>query len=472
MREYNFGHFLYILRSDAGLTQFQLGKLVGVSDKAVSKWENGVSKPQRDILYKLSEVLGVSIDELLSCKYHSCENENVKGVFATRKQLWSKALDAMHNRYSEFVPIEILNRFLSEKADIENTDMIVYFDFLSALVSEAKKNGEHIRIKGGVASSFVAYLMGATEVNPLKPHYYCPDCKRVIFDDRVKSGWDLPSINCSCSKTMRSDGHGIPFEVYHSDIQRNIALAVDVSPEFLLSAKKCAEEYFKECKIKTEERDGHICMITVTTQKSEQRILFFADDELAHYKLLEERTATSFDRVRFDTADILREFQKGNTDGITEFKSTFTKNMLEKVSPSLFNDLIQISGLSHAVGGWRDNAEALIQQGFSIGETIAYRDDVFNYVRKRMISKGFTDTGFAYKVMEDTRRGVYSKNGIPDEVEHHLRAVGTEDWFVDSVGKIGYLFQKAHGISYVRTAVILMWYKLHYPKEFNEIMML
>ena len=68
MRDYSFGNFLHQLRTRSGLTQFQLGALVGVSDKAVSKWENGSAKPQSGILSKLGEVLGVSVDELLSCK--------------------------------------------------------------------------------------------------------------------------------------------------------------------------------------------------------------------------------------------------------------------------------------------------------------------------------------------------------------------------------------------------------------------
>mgnify|MGYP004686792535 CR=1 FL=1 len=46
MRDYSFGNFISALRVRRGLSQYQLGALVGVSDKAVSKWENGVSKPE------------------------------------------------------------------------------------------------------------------------------------------------------------------------------------------------------------------------------------------------------------------------------------------------------------------------------------------------------------------------------------------------------------------------------------------
>ncbi|MBQ9007898.1 MAG: helix-turn-helix domain-containing protein [Clostridia bacterium] len=66
MRDYAFGNMIAALRYKQGFSQFQLGKLVGVSDKAVSKWENGSSKPKMETCHKLARVLGITLDELLS----------------------------------------------------------------------------------------------------------------------------------------------------------------------------------------------------------------------------------------------------------------------------------------------------------------------------------------------------------------------------------------------------------------------
>lgn len=66
MRDYSFGNFISALRQRKGLSQYQLGVLVGVSDKAVSKWENGESEPSIDKLIKLSKYFGVNIDESMS----------------------------------------------------------------------------------------------------------------------------------------------------------------------------------------------------------------------------------------------------------------------------------------------------------------------------------------------------------------------------------------------------------------------
>ena len=85
--------------------------------------------------------------------------------------------------------------------------------------------------------------------------------------------------------------------------------------------------------------------------------------------------------------------------------------------------------------------------------------------------KGIVNTGYAYKIMEDTRKGMYFRDGVSDEMKKQLKDIEIEDWFIDSIGKIQYLFQKAHGITFVKLAATLMWYKIHYPKEFAEIML-
>ena len=66
MQDIEFGNRLYQLRRKAGLSQAQLGAKVGVSNKAVSKWENGQAKPGLDIVNKLADILSVSVDELLN----------------------------------------------------------------------------------------------------------------------------------------------------------------------------------------------------------------------------------------------------------------------------------------------------------------------------------------------------------------------------------------------------------------------
>ena len=65
MNDYDFGNQLCMLREKACLSQKQLADSVGVSDKAVSKWENGASKPTTDTLRKLAAFFSVSVEDLL-----------------------------------------------------------------------------------------------------------------------------------------------------------------------------------------------------------------------------------------------------------------------------------------------------------------------------------------------------------------------------------------------------------------------
>ena len=65
MNDYRFGNYVFELRQKAGLSQAELADALGVTDKAVSKWENGKAKPSTNALRKLSAFFGVSVERLL-----------------------------------------------------------------------------------------------------------------------------------------------------------------------------------------------------------------------------------------------------------------------------------------------------------------------------------------------------------------------------------------------------------------------
>ena len=65
MNDYSFGNYLYEMRKRTGMSQNELGEQLGVSGKAVSKWETGAAKPKTEVLRRLSALWGISVDELL-----------------------------------------------------------------------------------------------------------------------------------------------------------------------------------------------------------------------------------------------------------------------------------------------------------------------------------------------------------------------------------------------------------------------
>ncbi len=68
MTKQTFGATISALRKEKGMTQLDLARQMGVTDKAVSKWERDLSFPDVTSLPRLAEVLGTSVDELLEVK--------------------------------------------------------------------------------------------------------------------------------------------------------------------------------------------------------------------------------------------------------------------------------------------------------------------------------------------------------------------------------------------------------------------
>ena len=74
----DFGKFLYELRKEKGLTQAALAQILGVTNKAVSKWETGEAMPETSLLRPIAEVFGVTVDELLSGRRSDFKKQSVE----------------------------------------------------------------------------------------------------------------------------------------------------------------------------------------------------------------------------------------------------------------------------------------------------------------------------------------------------------------------------------------------------------
>ena len=78
MDQIKIGRFIAECRKKANLTQMQLAEKLGITDKAVSKWERGVAMPDTSIMLKLCDILCISVNELLSGEKINMENNNQK----------------------------------------------------------------------------------------------------------------------------------------------------------------------------------------------------------------------------------------------------------------------------------------------------------------------------------------------------------------------------------------------------------
>ncbi len=78
MNQIKIGRFIAECRKKTNLTQMQLAEKLGITDKAISKWERGMAMPDTSIMLQLCDILGISVNELLSGEKLDMQNNNQK----------------------------------------------------------------------------------------------------------------------------------------------------------------------------------------------------------------------------------------------------------------------------------------------------------------------------------------------------------------------------------------------------------
>ncbi len=164
------------------------------------------------------------------------------------------------------LPCVIKERLDAELHHIIGHDFSSHYMIAYLIVKYLKEQGEYVFARGSVGSSFVAYLLGISEVNPLEPHYLCPQCHHIEFviDYSVYSGFDLPHKVCPlCSSEMKSDGHNIPYEMFMGlDGDKVPVIDLNVPATAQDSVKKFLSNYFGKERIAYA---GTICSIAPLT---------------------------------------------------------------------------------------------------------------------------------------------------------------------------------------------------------------
>lgn len=160
-------------------------------------------------------------------------------------ELSKDKLFKIYGKTPESIIMERYNNELNSIID-NNFSSLYYLAYL--LVTESNNAGYIVGSRGSVGSSFIAYLLGITEVNPLPAHYLCPKCKHTDFSlqEKYSTGIDMRDKLCpNCKIKMLKDGFNVIFEVFVGfDKDKIPDIDLNFSGEYQTQIHRWVENYF------------------------------------------------------------------------------------------------------------------------------------------------------------------------------------------------------------------------------------
>ena len=187
------------------------------TDEMLEEFEYLGSAKAREVVIENPNKIADMIERISPVRPDKCPPVIENSDQELRDICYAKA----HAMYGDPLPEVVTERLERELNSIISNGFAVMYIIAQKLVWKSNEDGYLVGSRGSVGSSFVATMAGITEVNPLSPHYYCPNCHYSDFEsEEVKAyaggcGWDMPDKKCPvCGEMLAKDGFDIPFETF------------------------------------------------------------------------------------------------------------------------------------------------------------------------------------------------------------------------------------------------------------------
>ncbi|MCK9289293.1 MAG: PolC-type DNA polymerase III [Acholeplasmataceae bacterium] len=251
------------------LANYQETPLVSflTTDEMINEFLFLGEKTSRELVVKNTNILNNQIEKIealpntLYTLSDDAFKENLK-IVSIKEEVNKIVEENTLKRYGKKPHYLIQNRIEKELTNIIENEFAPIYYISHLLTKKSLEDGYLVGSRGSVGSSLIANLMDITEVNPLKPHYYCLNCHFICFQNEdnkeispeeealqanfkaVLSGYDLKQEFCPhCGNELERDGQDIPFETFLGFTGDKIP---DIDLNFSGDYQATAHNYVKE----------------------------------------------------------------------------------------------------------------------------------------------------------------------------------------------------------------------------------
>ena len=338
-------------------------------------------------------------------------------------------------------------RLKSELRYLDATESAFHYLVLKEL-AELSKEEKAWMLCLGSGAPFIEYLLGASPINPLPPHYRCGVCRHVEYSTEAKDGYDLPQKMCPvCGNSLLRDGHNCSAEMHQYNNRGRRAwpyFGVQISSSVLkrlqrrldgrLVDAESKHHIFRDIELCTTERAEKLRMLSETTGIDTSAIVM---DEDAVWRQVAQ---AQYEDCRLDMM---------HPEDRDEAKRKMSNKMVgaEGEAACSVHDITRIYGYRCGSFSIYHDLEELQSPVF-----YATKDDIFDV----LIQNGFS-----------ADRGAIMAHRIGWGNKVYLKKVPST--ILGNMNSIDNLWTQHSCMAHIFGDYMLKWYEIHFPQEYKTV---